>query len=73
MRFLSCQQLQEVRWILLSTHCFLETPDHHIQLRMTLLKVVLYDLSASVRHVHNFVAVGMSPNLALCSKDTTVV
>ena len=35
----------------LSSDGVLETPDHHIQLRMTLLKVVLHDLSTSVRHV----------------------
>ncbi len=29
--------------------------------------------SVSVRHLHKFLAVGMSPNLALCIKDTTVV
>ncbi len=72
-RLLCRQQLQEVWLILVGTHCLLETPDHHIQVRMTLLKVGLHDLSVSVRHVHNFLAVGMSPNLVLCIKNTTVV
>ena len=38
-----------------------ETPDLHIQFSMTLQKVGVDDLSVSVRHVHNFLVVDMSP------------
>jgi hypothetical protein len=38
-----------------------EDPDLHIQFSMTLQKVGGHDLSVSVRHVHNFLAVDMSP------------
>ena len=59
--------------ILVVIHSVLETPDFHIQFRMTLEKVVLYDLSDSVRYVHNCLVVHMFPDLALCSNVTTVV
>jgi hypothetical protein len=72
-RFLRCEQFQEVRWILVSTHCVLQVPDHHIQFSMTLQKVGLDDLRTSVVYDQNFLAVDMSPNLVLSSNVTTVV
>ena len=67
------EQLQEVRWILVGTHCVLQAPDHHIEFSMTLHKVGLDNLSTSVGHAQNFLAVDMSANLAPSSNVTTVV
>ena len=58
---------------MVGTHCVMEAPDHDIQFSMTLQKVGLDDLSTSVGHDQNFLAVDMSPNLALSSNVTTVV
>ena len=64
---------EEVWWILVGTHSGLEDPDLHFQFRMTLEELVLHDLSVCVRHVHNFLAIDMSPDLAVCSNVTTFV